>query len=272
MFWLEWISEQCTWGHALHTLKTSTESLVDCPVGQCILVRNSVWFGFYYTVDSKIWNKRKWWKFLLEFLAGSRLLLLSITAQAFWPSAHWICCLLTGLSPEMLLKYFLLFASFDWRKHWLDSTRSFVSRSWCSRRLNWKSLRCSFPFHKLLPKLNPGIFEETKWWGSGITSTYPWPSGVGPEPWVTLRQFRNKCLDDWIEASTRPMSGSRASPQLGHQKLVTGTHRSCRQAALGLPEIPVIRVPLSLPVNITQESSVHHQINAQSSCWAMNWL
>lgn len=83
MFWLEWILAQHTRGHALYTLKTSTESSVDCTVGQYILLgtRHDLVSTTLWIAKSEI--KENYEKLLLEFLAGSRLLPFSITAQAF---------------------------------------------------------------------------------------------------------------------------------------------------------------------------------------------
>lgn len=216
-------------------------------------VRNSAWFDFYCTVDSKVCNKRKWWK------VTTRALVRVMTAAFFYHRSS----LLTSCPLSLWL--------FDWAETWnaLEIFSALCPKAptdgkKCIRNIGLilqdllflailvlqKTKLEEFPVPLPFPstsQVKPKDFEKTKQWGSEITSTYPWPSGVGPWPWDTLRHFRNKCLGDWIEASTRPMPGSRGGPQLGHQKLLTGTHRSCRGAALCHAEIPMIRVPLPVP-------------------------
>lgn len=99
------------------------------------------------------------------------------------------------------------------------------------------------PFPLPPSQVKPRDFEETKWWGSEIISTYPWPCG-GTRALRYAQALQKQMSGDWIEASGRPMTGSRAGPSAGAPKLLTGTYRRCRGAALSHPEIPVIPLPL----------------------------
>lgn len=209
-----------------------------------------IWF--YYTVDSKVCNKRKWWK------VATRVLVRVVTAAFFY---HW-----SSLLTSCPLSLWLL----DWAESW-NALEVFSALCLKAPNDGKKHIRNIGLILQDLLFLAILVLQKTKLEESPVSLPFPSASQLTQRfwrnkavrfrnhfylsltfwSWTTalgyLRHFRNKCLGYWIEASARPMPGSRAGPQLGHQKLLTGTHRSCRGAARSHAEIPVIRVPLPVP-------------------------